>query len=387
MNVSFNSVQFMKIGRNEKCWCGSGEKYKRCHLDRDRQTPVEKKEVYSFLKKKNLRKYCYAPKELQHECSSKIINAHTVSKSSSLKEIADSTNHVLGLRPDLSALDKNNGVMKLERIGINQASTFQGFCSKHDKEIFSCVEDVPFTGQKNQCFALMYRATAKALYSKEGGVNSNQFLQNSDRGKPLLEQHVIQLAVRSFDDVTRLDLSDISVIKDKLDNFLSKNNRCGEGLKHVVISFERPLPVAISSVVAPFSDFDGSVIQNLKDSSVKAQYMVFNSFSSNGKGYVVFSWFKGNNVIDVFIETLICDDASIFNKLIILFFGTSENLFVSPSWYDCLLSEQKITIERLINTGVSDYGGDYYDVLNMKNSPVDFSQGYSIPSVERLSID
>ncbi len=28
-----------KLGRNALCWCGSGEKYKRCHLDRDRQEP------------------------------------------------------------------------------------------------------------------------------------------------------------------------------------------------------------------------------------------------------------------------------------------------------------------------------------------------------------
>src|SRR4051794_15763362 len=26
----------MKIGRNDPCPCGSGRKYKRCHLDRDR---------------------------------------------------------------------------------------------------------------------------------------------------------------------------------------------------------------------------------------------------------------------------------------------------------------------------------------------------------------
>ena len=25
-----------KLGRNEKCWCGSGRKYKRCHYDADR---------------------------------------------------------------------------------------------------------------------------------------------------------------------------------------------------------------------------------------------------------------------------------------------------------------------------------------------------------------
>jgi methionyl aminopeptidase len=26
----------MSLGRNDTCWCGSGKKYKRCHLDRDR---------------------------------------------------------------------------------------------------------------------------------------------------------------------------------------------------------------------------------------------------------------------------------------------------------------------------------------------------------------
>lgn len=25
----------LKIGRNEPCWCGSGKKYKRCHLRED----------------------------------------------------------------------------------------------------------------------------------------------------------------------------------------------------------------------------------------------------------------------------------------------------------------------------------------------------------------
>ena len=24
------------MGRNETCWCGSGEKYKKCHCDKDR---------------------------------------------------------------------------------------------------------------------------------------------------------------------------------------------------------------------------------------------------------------------------------------------------------------------------------------------------------------
>ncbi|MCG9633118.1 SEC-C metal-binding domain-containing protein [Vibrio sp. Isolate30] len=49
----------MKLGRNEPCWCGSKKKYKRCHLGRDKQAPVDKgtimKEMNSFNSKKRLR--------------------------------------------------------------------------------------------------------------------------------------------------------------------------------------------------------------------------------------------------------------------------------------------------------------------------------------------
>jgi hypothetical protein len=30
-----DSVQRQKVGRNDSCWCGSGKKYKKCHLHED----------------------------------------------------------------------------------------------------------------------------------------------------------------------------------------------------------------------------------------------------------------------------------------------------------------------------------------------------------------
>jgi uncharacterized protein YecA (UPF0149 family) len=29
-----------KVGRNDPCWCGSGKKYKKCHLSEDEATGV-----------------------------------------------------------------------------------------------------------------------------------------------------------------------------------------------------------------------------------------------------------------------------------------------------------------------------------------------------------
>ena len=30
----------MKIGRNDKCWCGSGRKYKACHMSFDNRIKI-----------------------------------------------------------------------------------------------------------------------------------------------------------------------------------------------------------------------------------------------------------------------------------------------------------------------------------------------------------
>lgn len=39
----------MKIGRNDPCWCGSGQKYKKCHAAfDDRLTELKMKDI-SFL--------------------------------------------------------------------------------------------------------------------------------------------------------------------------------------------------------------------------------------------------------------------------------------------------------------------------------------------------
>ena len=35
-----------KPGRNDECWCGSGKKYKKCHIDFDEK--IEEFEVQGF---------------------------------------------------------------------------------------------------------------------------------------------------------------------------------------------------------------------------------------------------------------------------------------------------------------------------------------------------
>lgn len=371
----------MKIRCNQKCWCGSGKKFKDCHYGREKEAPVHKGEAIGHSKINSSREICYVPSDLQHECSKKIINAHTVSKSGSLKEIADESNHVLGLKINLSNIIKNGGKLIPEKIGINQASTFKGFCSIHDKSLFSCIEDREFVGDDEQCLALMYRSLAKELYAKEGAFNTSEFVKTVDKGKNLLDQIYIQKFVADHQEGINAAIKELSELKSQLDDQLL--GKSIGNLSHLIIDSLLPMPVAVSSIVSPITDFDGNLIQDLGDLDVVAEQLVFNSFSSGGKGYVVFSWSKNSTKVLGFINSLIAlGPAKIFSALIRFFFGVSENTFTSPLWWNSLSDEQKNKIEKLIMSGVNPF--DFNPNNLLVDDGINFS-GWEIGSISRIN--
>ncbi len=371
----------MKIGRNDKCWCNSGKKFKHCHYGRENEREITKGDIIGESKRIAARKCCYVPNELHHECDKKIINAHTISKSGSLMEISDSTNHVLGLKINIANIFKHEGRLAPEKIGVNQASTFKGFCSKHDKQLFSCVEDYPFTGAEEQCFALMYRSVAKELYAKEGGLISSEIIKSGDRGKHPIDQRFIQQFCADNQLGTETALRELSEFKTKLDEELLgkvKNN-----LSHLIFEASTPMPVAVSSIVAPISDFEGNLIQNLGDLNIVAEPIVFNSFSSDGKGYVVFSWLKNSNKVLGFVNTLLAiRNEDIFSALIRFFFGVSENTFISPAWWNGLQDVKKKKIESLIMTGVRPF--DFIPEKLLVDDGIKFT-GWKIDTITKIN--
>jgi hypothetical protein len=74
-----------KLRRNEPCWCGSGQKYKRCHLDRDKAPPVSRQERSQAFQKSFGTGYCLHPNP------TKEIVAVTLLKPIPFKEVVAST--------------------------------------------------------------------------------------------------------------------------------------------------------------------------------------------------------------------------------------------------------------------------------------------------------
>ncbi|QMJ22688.1 SEC-C domain-containing protein [Escherichia coli] len=374
-SINFVENYKEKLGRNDKCWCNSGLKYKKCHLDRDRETPVSKAEALKFSKSNSQRKGCYAPASMHKDCDKRIVQAHTLSKSSSLKAIADPSNHVMGVVMNLPSLMRNNGRCVPEKIGINQASTFTGFCAVHDRILFSCLENEKFTGTDEQCFALMFRSLSKEIYAKEGGVRSSDFAKNADKGKLQAEQFYIQKFVSLHQSGLKAAMIELNNLKASLDRM--QLSRQFSEIESVIFTFSEPLPIAVSSILSPERDFDGAQIQDLSDLTVSAEQVCFNAFSGEGKGYVVFSWLRTSGIIRRFVQSLIKVPADrIFNTLLYFFFTKAENTYSSPEWWDSLSDKQRENIGNMIMSGVEFFGDPI--------SRVDYSVDYKTVSLAEI---
>ncbi|HHF0483960.1 TPA: SEC-C domain-containing protein [Vibrio antiquarius] len=371
----------MKLGRNEKCWCGSGLKYKRCHLNRSEQESISKSEAIKASNKISSRECCMIPEELNHECTKKIINAHTVSKSGSLAAIADQTNHVMGLKISLPNLIKNQGQLRPEKVGIKQASTFKGFCSHHDNRLFSCVEDQEFVGSEEQCFALAYRSVSKELYAKQNSNEVNEFLRGADKGKGTLDQLAIQHFVSNNSVGVDAAVNDLKILKSTLDQQLV--NTHSADLCHLIFESDTPIPVMVSSIVAPTVDFNGKEIQDLTNLSVIPDHVLFNSFASDGRGYVVFSWLKSAQISAAFIDTLLAlEPSKHFHALVRFFFGHAENTFFSEDWWNGLSGIARSKVQDLIMAGASPFHDDPIDKLVDDGTNLG---SWSITNVKRLN--
>lgn len=380
--MTFDINQVLKMGRNDKCWCGSGSKFKRCHEGREQEKFLSKGEVIDFEQKLSKREACYAPQNLLLECNN-IIKAHTVSKSSGLSDIADNTKHVLGLKQNLANFQKNKGKPRFEKIGINKASTFKGFCAKHDKLLFSCFEDKPFIGTLEQCTALTYRSIAKEIYAKENAVEVAQFMRkNADRGLPLILQLEKQKKIYPYKLGSEMALSELYKIKSNLDAELSNNSN--DSYNFLVIESASPLPIVVSSITNPTHDFKDEYLQNLANLEEAAEQLVFNAFTSNDKGFVVFSWLKKAKVIDRFINSLLeIDKKDMFSCLVKFFFSSAENTFISPDWWNTLDTEQQQKIEVLF-----EIGSNYIEEERPKNALADNSimfTGWKVKNFYRVS--
>lgn len=338
----------MKTGRNESCWCGSGKKFKRCHLGRESADPIKPWDLSSAHRKSFSKRLCSSPDSYHDQCTSTIVAAHTVPRSGSLNKIADD-GHVLAFIPTLESLIKHKGILQPERVGVRKASTFSGFCSKHDDELFAPVEKDQFVGTQQQCFLLAYRAYAREIYTKRAAAEQSDVHSEMDRGKSQQHQFWIQAFATLHSSGINAALRDIDHHKPRFEAHLLSGDF--STVRSYVIELEDAPPVMCSGTYAPNRDFDGRHLQDMADVSLIPNMMSVTSFYGGDKGQIVFTWLPDDDPTCIpFIESLErIGDENFTSKIVTYLFDNFENVHVSPTWWKSIGSDnQSALIDRMI---------------------------------------
>lgn len=325
--------------RNEKCYCGSGKKYKNCHLNKQPEWYA----IENALKNKMSLKKCLAPIDYKVQCSKKIIRAHTISKSSNLKAIAEN-GHILTMSNVFENIKNDNPFLPLaKKVGINQASTHNMFCEKHDKELFSVLENQKIIFSNEQIFKLTYRNICKELFEKYNITNSKN---------EVFEQLINSYETyKIYQDGTKIGIRDLEYIKNLLDNDLLKSNF--DNIKFYVIIFNENCPIMTSCAFLPHKDFHKNMLLDAKDEAKYYNYISFSILAlEQNKSAIVFSWLHKDKETDIhcekFIKSLniILPNKQKCGAILNFLFTFSENIYFSEKWWNSLTQEMQIMIRK-----------------------------------------
>lgn len=317
-----------KIGRNDPCPCGSGEKFKKCCLDNidkpDNEHFIGAENFFGNfknLKKDSQIKQCLYPDKTS--CSEKIIKAHSIQNNKILKKIS-SNGKVYMPRPKT-----DNPFAMITEYGRKEASVFTGFCGHHDKTLFQPIEDRDFIGSKEQIFLYTYRAFAVEYHNKQEVNKMGQLIY---KNKPSLLKTLT--ADENPYSGFNLALQDFEPVKKCFDSALL--NKDYNILTSIVWEFDKEIKFAGTGFQAPTKDLNGNTLQDLGDKDNLVKHMFISIFPENGKSYCIISWLKDNDALFLNyrnqLNTLNIEQRKVYiNNLLP---RKSENIAVNPEAWD-----------------------------------------------------
>lgn len=318
--------------RNAPCWCGSGKKYKKCHLNRESEQRLPLGALEHAMHEAWKHKTCLHPSAAADVCNA-VVAAHSIQRSRVLQQILDPQKRVstfFPLRVDSA------GRIRVRRVGWREASTFTGFCGKHDASTFGPIENVVFSGTKQQCFLVGYRALCHEIYQKTGALKSSPEVRRLvDRGVPPSAQREMQDFSATVAAAQGKGLSDSRKLKTVMDKDLLAGSY-GEW-SNAVVEFDGDLCISCTGAISPDYDLEGNRLQVLHDDEHVLESLMFGMTATDAGGAAVFTWLKKDSAPGTFIKSLLQKKEDLLPSILVQFMFTYiENTFFSARWWDSL---------------------------------------------------
>lgn len=271
-------------------------------------------------------------------CQTPPIGSHLLSRSW-LERVADSSHHVVQFQ--LTTDDRMNepGRLEARRVGINEATTFPGFCEQHDNELFACLERQEFAATREQLLALAYRSICCEACAKHQVVACNlerasqqlQWALATDQEAP--PRFAFEMELEKIRCIQAL------LYKSALED-MHRDKR--DSLAGYVVRFAKRPTVLASTTINPLVTFTGRVLDSRWD------WLAVSIIPGNSGGWAVFTW---NNSApknpSLFTKSFVNITKEFQTVALLNFVFESSNQFaISPKWWASLSSERQNDLFR-----------------------------------------
>lgn len=296
--------------------------------------PKAAADLIENFRKRFSTKVCMAPLS---DHSGAIISAHTLSSQAVLRKLSVdghvyAPNHLGRLSPDAQPIE-------IKRLGLRDVSVFNGFCSKHDAELFSCIENEPFRLRRQQNFMLAYRAAARECYLKRKQCESLPTLEEIQAIHGIDEQLTYSEYALVHQAASLRGAEEVEGFKAKLDGYLVQ--KAWDRLVTYAVLFPITPSVVASFAFQPFHDMNGTQLQDYEDLSAEMSQLVVNLIPLEQGGAAIFSWIdSSNSAPSRFFESVI-ESNNLTSSVIHAVIDNTENFAFAPVWYEAHSKETK----------------------------------------------
>jgi hypothetical protein len=329
-----------KMAANERCWCGSGVKWKKCHRDRAEQNPIGQHAWLGTFNRARRIGTCQHPLA-PADCSGESIGSHAVQRKRLLASIAED-GHVYSRR-DYAGPKSRRGHPDL--VGLNKASTFPGFCSLHDGETFKPVDQLNLIDAR-AAFLLSYRSLCFEVHMKQVAMETlADRREYIDRGQPFSIQAARQQSLA--EDIHLMGIGYREHLRRKLEWDGILLERKYKGFRFAAFDLPENFPILASGTFFHEYDFIGRYLQPPGRLIHTYDLLAFNMARSLDGLRLVFGWVESEPSGATFVESLASLPSDRFLEAVVRFcWDITDNMFIRPSWWNAKSDAEKETLAQ-----------------------------------------
>lgn len=301
----------------------------------DIHNPKAAAELIDRFRKRFSSKVCMAP-HADHEGS--IVSAHTLSVEAMLRPISVNANVYVATHARRIA--KDTFPIEMQKRGLRDVTVFNGFCKKHDRELFACLETEPFRFRREQSFMLAYRAIARECYLKRKQYESLPTPQEFANMHGISEELQYSESTLLFQAALLSGAEDVEGLKASFDHHL-----IAQAWNRIItraILFPTLPSVLATCAFQPFVDMNGDQLQDFEDLSAQMSQICMSVIPTETGGAAIFSWLDSSNAAPERFFNSVAQGSDLTSAVIHAIFDNTENFAINPTWYESLSEQHRM---------------------------------------------